>query len=336
MFKFKTPVVALLTTLALTACKVQVNVPDGGKVVTETENFSCESGNSCEVSVVDIFFDETFVAVPDDGYTFGQWRKRDRGLCGGSDQPCRLFTAGFAGNAALMAFLERDEVFYLDPIFEQTDLTPVSDDHGSVCVNEALFQNGATVSSQYRFTSPATNTIYNFEDSIEGTAIFNGQNTIRRVIKQSGGDPAVASELTSYFTVHNVYEFRQYGNEAVTAQPSVAEVKNTFDKYKLDRWNIEPGESYSHSYNTATEIAQNGQTITNTSSTSYTTTYLGVEAITIEAGTFQGCKTVTVYNDGDKETHWWAVNHGILLKMVDESDGITQELVTATINGTPL
>ncbi len=336
MLKLKLPFLALLAMVTLAACKIQVTVPEGGKVVTETENFSCASGNTCEISVVDVFFDETFVAVPEDGYTFRQWRKRDRGLCGGSDQPCRLFTAGFTGNDALLAFLRTDEVFYLAPVFETTDLSPISDDHASVCFNSALYQNGTTVSSRYRVTTPDYNTVYNFENRIEGTAMFNGQMAMRLVSEQAGGNPVVASELTSYFTVHNTYQLRYYGNKVVTAQPQVVDVTNTFNAYKLDRWDLEPGESYSHSYNITTETTQNGQTFTNTSTHSYTTSYLGVESVTVEAGTFDACKTVTANSGGSTETQWRAVGHGVLLKTVNGNEGITQELVSATINGNPL
>lgn len=110
-------ITAIVVLMCLSACKVRIEVPEGGKVVSESGAISCASGQSCDIDVVDLFFDETFKAVPDSGYAFIQWQKKDRGLCGGSTTACRLYTSGFEGNAALMSFLNNNEIFYLSPQF---------------------------------------------------------------------------------------------------------------------------------------------------------------------------------------------------------------------------
>ena len=55
-----------LATLAAAAiiagCKLEVIVPAGGRVVSESGNFSCDAGQSCTVDITDVFFDETFRA----------------------------------------------------------------------------------------------------------------------------------------------------------------------------------------------------------------------------------------------------------------------------------
>lgn len=116
------PLISLALTVPLllaAGCKIQIEVPEGGHVVTESGNYRCTAGNTCSIDVVDLFFDETFDGVATAGFQFTGWKKRDRGFCGGSDEPCRLFTSGFEGNEALMGFLERqDEVFFLEPQFE--------------------------------------------------------------------------------------------------------------------------------------------------------------------------------------------------------------------------
>ena len=109
-------VMIALAFLFLQGCKVEVAVPPGGRVETESGAYSCESGETCAIDVVDIFFDETFVALPDDGYTFIQWRNKYRGFCGGRDDPCYLTTTGFP-DTPLEQFLATDEVFHLEPVF---------------------------------------------------------------------------------------------------------------------------------------------------------------------------------------------------------------------------
>ena len=110
----------VLLCLGLSACKVSITVPEGGSVVTESGTLNCRAGSTCMVDVVDLFFDETFVARPAEGYRFTQWQKQHRGLCGGNSTSCRLFTSGFAGNDALLAFLDNNEVFFLNPVFAST------------------------------------------------------------------------------------------------------------------------------------------------------------------------------------------------------------------------
>lgn len=101
---------------ALSACKIEIAAPVGATVTTASGSISCVGPATCVVDVTDVFFDETFVIETADGFSFSAWRKRDRGLCGGSEAPCRLFTSGFVGVDSLLAILESDETFFLEPI----------------------------------------------------------------------------------------------------------------------------------------------------------------------------------------------------------------------------
>lgn len=112
--------VALLS-LALSACKVEIDAPTSGSVTTTSNAINCAAGATCTVDISDIFFDETFVANPAAGFVFEGWKQKDSGLCGGRTTPCHLFTSFFAGNPILTAFLDDpDEVFYLEPSFKST------------------------------------------------------------------------------------------------------------------------------------------------------------------------------------------------------------------------
>jgi len=116
MQKIRT-VMILLMSFFLAACKIEIFVPEGGRVESESGTYNCSSGETCYVDVTDLFFNETFIAVAEDGYWFQKWYKGNRYFCGNKSEPCSLFTADFDGNALLEAFLQREDVFYLQPLF---------------------------------------------------------------------------------------------------------------------------------------------------------------------------------------------------------------------------
>lgn len=120
----------LLMVGALTACKVEITVPEGGRVASVSNAHRCEENNSCQVEINDIYFTEKFEAIPNEGYEFAGWEKKPKGLCGGIKKPCVLSTKAFSGNAALMGFLESDETFYLEPIFERVSEGPIESSEG--------------------------------------------------------------------------------------------------------------------------------------------------------------------------------------------------------------
>lgn len=118
MFSYRLAI-ALIGIVALAGCKVIIKTPKEGYVKSESNSFVCAAESVCQIDVVDIFFDETFVGIPKDGnYRFKEWRKAPYFFCGGYDKPCPLTTTGFRPYEALMAFLESDERFYLEPVFE--------------------------------------------------------------------------------------------------------------------------------------------------------------------------------------------------------------------------
>jgi len=105
-------------TTALTACRIEIAVPPGGKVETQSGSISCAASQTCIVEVNDTFFDETFVATPGVDYDFRGWKSGFRQFCGDRFEPCTLSTLSFGDYPALLAFLEGDETFYLTPVFQ--------------------------------------------------------------------------------------------------------------------------------------------------------------------------------------------------------------------------
>lgn len=108
---------ALLAAI-LTACKVVVTVPYGGKVVTE-DGFECLEGETCVIEVTDDTFASTFTAVPSQGYSFTRWRRKPAAFCGDYSGDCPLATAGFGDYQVLLDILASDQAFHLEPVFVQ-------------------------------------------------------------------------------------------------------------------------------------------------------------------------------------------------------------------------
>jgi Polysaccharide lyase 14 len=114
--KFSAIAKVIFTAVLLSGCKIEISVPEGGRVESYSGAYTCESGQTCSIDVVDAFFDETFQAQPYPGYTFTAWRQKAGAFCGGCNAPCLLTTKSLS-ETPFMSLLESDEVFYLEPIF---------------------------------------------------------------------------------------------------------------------------------------------------------------------------------------------------------------------------
>jgi hypothetical protein len=99
----------------LSGCKIQIDVPNGAAVKTISGKYYCGAGQRCIIELVDLFFDETFIAEPEPGYFFLGWEKLDHGLCAFRSGSCPIKSSHAEGVPALMSILESDETFYLRP-----------------------------------------------------------------------------------------------------------------------------------------------------------------------------------------------------------------------------
>ena len=106
----------ILCTLSLAACKLVINVPAGGKVISANGE-ECFANSRCVIEVTSTNYDDRFTADPDDDYLFLHWKKRSRGLCALSRATCRLYSSFVVGNPDLEAILASDTEFYLEPVF---------------------------------------------------------------------------------------------------------------------------------------------------------------------------------------------------------------------------
>ena len=117
--KFSVAFSQVALVMALCGCNLEIEVPEGGHVISASGAYHCGPAETCRLSVVDVHFNEGFTAVAHEGYMFTHWERRPGAFCGGQSRHCRLSTAGFADSDELMHVLESDASFYLVPVFEQ-------------------------------------------------------------------------------------------------------------------------------------------------------------------------------------------------------------------------
>lgn len=124
----KSTTVSLLAAATLaSACKVQVEVPEGGSVVSEA-GLNCAATQTCVVDIPGADVEEIFTAVPADGFQFDGWKRRTGGLCSGAnafDKPCRVTTFGFSDFPEVIALIESDLTVFLEPQFSPFDISGV-------------------------------------------------------------------------------------------------------------------------------------------------------------------------------------------------------------------
>ncbi|MEE4661260.1 MAG: hypothetical protein V2J89_12400, partial [Halieaceae bacterium] len=109
----------LLAVLLLTACKIEVTVPEGG--IVSSEDYIVNAGQTVVVDGIDAFFEQTFVAQAAPGYAFTQWLAAPAHFCGNTSAPCSLATGPAFEAGPLAGLLQADLTFFLVPTFECVD-----------------------------------------------------------------------------------------------------------------------------------------------------------------------------------------------------------------------
>jgi len=100
----------------LAGCKLAVIVGEGGKVLSQSGSRDCSDTSYCINEITDTNFNETFTAVPKEGYEFVKWQGGWGFRCGDSTNPtCTVLLSGHAFAAAITASYE---VGYIMPVFK--------------------------------------------------------------------------------------------------------------------------------------------------------------------------------------------------------------------------
>jgi hypothetical protein len=170
-----TKFLAITLLVLLSGCKVVIEVPaTGGKVVYQEGNEACLAGETCVVEVNDIFFSDSFVPVPDVGYRFAEWKKRERGLCGGSSKACDLSTSFLKDYPLLEAFLAPDELYYLVPVFKKNNDSHAGIQESVPCdeINEESVINFANAYSLIGGETTSCGFVHGNQESVIGDLAF--------------------------------------------------------------------------------------------------------------------------------------------------------------------
>lgn len=228
--------------------------------------------------------------------------------------------------------------------------TPGAGSKATACLNPALDQIGTRVEQVIRSTDGQSGAdLTTTSDSVVmRTTTFKGNNaneTESTVQARSQSNPEVNSDSTTYsYTRLDGTTLKIFGvvTEA-EAQGFTITTTISNEPPAEERFDLSPGQSYTQSYTTTQENGSVGGFQIPPTETQFTvkTTYVGQESVTVPAGTFNACKfteDATATFDGQTSTStattWMAVGSGQFLKSVSEGD--TNELVSASINGEPV
>lgn len=118
--------ITLCTVAALSACKLQVMVPQGGEVLSVGSG-GCATQTVCVYDIDAADFSETFTAVPQTGWDFLRWNSGGDFLCADSTDPvCVVDNTLAAGNAFAEAIIASKQSYYLQPVFQERN-DPITD-----------------------------------------------------------------------------------------------------------------------------------------------------------------------------------------------------------------
>lgn len=291
MAKLRAAIALTLASLAA-GCKIEITVPPEGRVATESGAIACGPAETCVVEVTDVFFDETFIAQPQDGFEFTGWRKRDRGFCGDRSTPCRLATTGFPGNDDLMSLLRSDQTFFLEPVFEevlQLGNRPFAD-----CVNPVLFQPGTQYETVSRSSgAPGGDSETTMRYRVEG-GVSLGSRTVRMgetemVMNGAAGERRINRD---YFQIgRDPLRKRTFRLEArVDSATDGSTTTVDFDPFRLQRADLVRNEDFIQRYRQTIDTTTDGAPQF-TQQVKLTRRYLGSERIDVPAGEFEACRT---------------------------------------------
>ena len=208
------------------------------------------------------------------------------------------------------------------------------------CWNANLVTPGSTLVASYDFTNDLNMTqIINYDQVLEGGAIFNGQAALKATINTSTeGEFPSSGVIRAYFQREGNTRIRDLGNETDNLTPGTASRVNTITPYELRRYDLAAGESYSQSFQVESRVFTGGEGQVENVSVDATVRFDGVESLTVPAGTFDACRfthsrttTESGFSFSSTDVEWFHVGTGILLKH-QEDDSLT-ELRSAVVNG---
>lgn len=193
----------------------------------------------------------------------------------------------------------------------------------AACFNPSSFEIGAYLNVIHRyFWSSGGENDQLYETEVKAPVDFRGRSAYQ-LVESYGPLNGPADSSVRYFNVDiSKKQITQLGFEVTQyfwPVPDPLKMQE-YNPGKLIRFDLKAGESFTQTYAT-TDFS--GRTY----DTTVTTTFVGIEEISVPGGTYQACR----FDEGDKST-WYEVGTGVKLKDLDAS-GSSTELVTYSGNG---
>jgi CubicO group peptidase (beta-lactamase class C family) len=114
--KFLLAIVVVL--FVLSGCRINITVPEGGRVYSDSGTYDCTSDSPCTVEVTDTSFNEVFRAEAEPGFVFVGWKKERGHFCSSRILGCEIDASVLEEMEGVEEFLAADTEVYMEPVFE--------------------------------------------------------------------------------------------------------------------------------------------------------------------------------------------------------------------------
>lgn len=209
----------------------------------------------------------------------------------------------------------------------------------SECFNETLAMVGTTATYTYQSTTPSATSTTTIVNTNSGPTTFEGN----QAIEQRSEIPGFGGTTSTFFSQEGLVT-TTFGTVSEFSNANFSSESRTVFNPALvgDELTLQAGQSLmvTESGTTTTNVSQGGvaqptQTVEFTRSV--TTTFVGIEPVTVPAGTFQACRFREETSDAQGMfviNAWVSVGSGVFVKT--SSDDFDNVLVEGEINGMPI
>lgn len=208
------------------------------------------------------------------------------------------------------------------------------------CIDNLASVSGTRYVMRYRITGGATfnSSEFNTETEVVGTEVF--ENVKATKLLSIFREGTFSAESVTYLSIEGLTSLFHGGTTALGQSANTKPVKTAHVPAAAFRYDLGAGENFTQTYDATssddTEITKVTRTVT----------FVGIEPVTVPAGTFEACRftiddIVTINGEllaTHRTTNWLAVHSGISLRSESRSRTSSQtttvvELIEGRING---
>lgn len=220
---------------------------------------------------------------------------------------------------------------YITPV-APTPTTPPPAGASNGCFDQALLDTqGTRLTVSYSYSGDVTGT-QTVDATVGGLVTFQGYQARETVSTTTSSMQGGFTITAKVYTARNGDVVTQYG--MTTEESAMAPAMRTVytPPYEDRMAVLALGESHTATQNTTYTYLVNGTENSSSYSSSYTATYLGVEPVTVAAGTYEACKfEVTSGPASPATTNWYIRGKGFHVKSVTGNQ--VMEATSVKLNG---